>query len=94
MKIPAIVARLRRLGATPFQSCALLTMMDEGHLKPLLDATVAAFTDVEIGSYPAWYGAPYRTKLTFDGRDRARVEAARADLEAKIAPADVVGRDG
>lgn len=94
MKIPAIVARLRRLDATPFVSCALLTMMDEGHLKPLLDATVAAFADVEIGSYPAWYGASYRTKLTFDGRARDRVEAARAHLEATIAPAEIVGREG
>ena len=57
-------------------SHAVYTKMDEGELKPLLDQTVAAFPDVEVGSYPKWNDATYRTKLTFDGRDDARVIAA------------------
>ncbi|GAC1352978.1 MAG: molybdopterin-binding protein [Polyangiales bacterium] len=78
MKLSAVRARLRKTHphAVAYLSLSVFTDMDEGHLKHLLDAVVAQFTDVEVGSYPAWYGASYRTKLTFDGRDHARVQAA------------------
>jgi len=75
MKIPVVLAALR--GGRAFVSHAVYTRMDEGDLKPLLDQAVADFPDVEIGSYPAWNEPSYRTKLTFDGRDDARVLAAR-----------------
>lgn len=61
---------------TPFLSRAVYTNMDEGTLKPLLDAIVAAFPDVSVGSYPTWSDPSYRTKLTFDGTDAARLEQA------------------
>ena len=88
MKLSAVRARLRKkhAGNAAYVSRAVLTDMDEGHLKPLLDAVVARFADVEVGSYPAWYGAPYRTKLTFDGRDPVRVQAA-ADAFCETLPA-------
>ena len=35
------------------------------------------FPDVGVGSYPKWQDPTYRTKLTFDGRDVARVDEAR-----------------
>lgn len=76
LKLSSVRARLRPLGAQPFVSWAVFTDMDEGHLKPLLDDVVARFPDVSVGSYPTWIGAPYRTKLTFDARDGARVKAA------------------
>jgi len=62
--------------------------MDEGELKPLLDGTVARFTDVAIGSYPAWRDSAYGTKLTFDGRDAARVTAARDAFIASLPPGE------
>jgi molybdenum cofactor synthesis domain-containing protein len=80
MKIPVVLASLGKGRA--FVSHAVYTKMDEGDLKPLLDQTVAAFPDVEVGSYPKWGDPTYRTKLTFDGRDDARVLAA---LDAFIA---------
>jgi len=76
MKLSAVRARLRKLGARAYVSHAVFTDMDEGHLKPLLDEVVARFPDVEVGSYPTWVGAPYRTKLTFDARDATRVQEA------------------
>lgn len=76
LKLSAVRARLRKLGAQAFVSYAVFTDMDEGHLKPLLDAVVARFPDVEVGSYPTWIGAPYRTKLTFDSCDASRVKEA------------------
>ncbi len=61
--------RERLAGGVPFGSRAVYTQMDEGHLKPLLDAIVELHPNVEIGSYPKWGDPTYRTKLTFDARD-------------------------
>ncbi len=82
MKIPVLIERIGRDRA--FVSCAVYTGMDEGDLKTLLDRVVAAFPDVAVGSYPKWLGASYRTKLTFDGRDEARVKAARDSFVATL----------
>jgi len=82
MKLPVIVERVGRGQA--FVSRAVYTKMDEGDLKPLLDAVVAAFPDVSVGSYPKWMDAAYKTKLTFDGRDEARVDAARDAFVATL----------
>jgi molybdopterin-biosynthesis enzyme MoeA-like protein len=58
--------------------------MDEPDLKPLLDKTVAAHPDVGIGSYPKWFDARYKTKITFDATDEAKLEAAVADFLALL----------
>jgi len=78
MKLPVVVARIGGAGtASAFVSHAVYVKMDEGVLKPLLDRVVAAFVDVSVGSYPKWLDPTYKTKVTFDGRDEARVLAAR-----------------
>ncbi len=74
MKLPVVVSRIS--AGKPYISRAVYTQMEEGHLRPLLDAVVAAFPDVSVGSYPKWRDPYYKTKLTFDGRDEARVIAA------------------
>jgi molybdopterin-biosynthesis enzyme MoeA-like protein len=94
MKLGAVRARLRKTAGAAFVSHAVITDMDEGNLKPLLDATVAQFPDVEIGSYPAWIGAPYRTKLTFDGRDLDRVLAAADAFCAGLPAGEPKRREG
>jgi molybdenum cofactor synthesis domain-containing protein len=86
MKIPVVISRLS--GAAAFVSHAVYTKMDEGDLKPLLDSVVARFPDVEVGSYPKWHDPTYRTKLTFDGRDDARVIAARQAFIATLPPGE------
>ena len=40
--------------------------------------------DVDVGSYPKWLDPAYKTKLTFDGRDDARVGAARDAFVASL----------
>jgi molybdenum cofactor synthesis domain-containing protein len=85
MKIPVIVERLRAESPAPaYVSLAVYTMMDEGDLKPLLDAVVARFPDVAVGSYPKWMDPTYKTKLTFDGRDEVRARAARDAFVATL----------
>jgi molybdenum cofactor synthesis domain-containing protein len=87
-KIPLI---REELGADqPFVSHAVFTTLDEGTLKPMLDSVVAAHPDIEIGSYPRWGGFEYRTKLTFDGVDPARVQAARDAFAASLPEGAVV----
>ncbi len=75
MKLAVVVEKLGQDIA--FVSRAVYTKMDEGDLKALLDVIVARFPDVGVGSYPKWNEPSYKTKLTFDGRDPARVDAAR-----------------
>ncbi|WP_394843370.1 competence/damage-inducible protein A [Pendulispora brunnea] len=75
MKIPVLVEKLGQ--EVPYISTAVYTKMEEGDLKPLLDDVVAAFPEVDVGSYPKWLDPSYKTKVTFDGRDRAQVFAAR-----------------
>jgi len=68
--------RERLVAGTPFVSRSVYTNMDEGELKQLLDEVVHGHPGVEVGSYPKWSDPAYRTKLTFDGRDAAAVQAA------------------
>lgn len=84
MKLPVVVARMSEQRARAFVSHAAYVKMDEGELKPLLDRVVASFPDVSVGSYPKWHDPAYRTKLTFDGKDDARVIAARDAFVATL----------
>jgi molybdenum cofactor synthesis domain-containing protein len=87
MKLPVVVARIGSAARGPsFVSHAVYTRMDEGVLKPLLDQVVAAFSDVSVGSYPKWLDPAYKTKVTFDGQDEARVLSAR-DAFVALLPA-------
>ena len=68
----------------PFVSLAVLASFDEAELKPMLDAVVADHPDVDVGSYPRWGDAAWRTKLTFDGLAPERVRAARDAFVARV----------
>jgi molybdopterin-biosynthesis enzyme MoeA-like protein len=87
MKMAVVRQELR--GGLAVLSIALHTQLDEGNLKPHLDAVVAAHPDVAIGSYPKWRDDRYRTKVTFDGSDRARLDTARDALRAAL-PEDTI----
>jgi molybdopterin-biosynthesis enzyme MoeA-like protein len=82
MKLAVVRACLR--GPEPFVSRAVFTKLDEAELKPLLDRIVAQHPAVEVGSYPKWFDPSYKTKLTFDGRHLADVEAATAAFVALL----------
>jgi molybdopterin-biosynthesis enzyme MoeA-like protein len=66
-------------GPAPFVSRSVYTRLEEARLKGLIDAVVASYPDVEVGSYPRWFEPTYKTKVTFDARDAEAVEqSARA----------------
>jgi molybdenum cofactor synthesis domain-containing protein len=85
-----VLIRSELSGGVPFISLAVLTTLDEGQLKPMLDRVVEVHHAVEIGSYPKWSDAEYRTKLTFDGLVEAEVRAARDAFAASLPEGTVV----
>lgn len=91
LKMPLVQSELG--GGVPFVSVAVLTSLDEGVLKPLLDRVVAAHPGVDVGSYPRWNNLELRTKLTFDGVDEGRCCAARDAFVASL-PEDALVRLG
>jgi len=88
-KLSVLRAFLR--GPQAFCSRAVLTRLDEGKLKPLLDRVVAEHPGVDVGSYPKWFDASYKTKITFDSRDAAAVDAALEAFVATLAATDIAG---
>jgi molybdenum cofactor synthesis domain-containing protein len=78
------VVRLWVKGPLGFVSRAVFTQIEEAALKPLLDRVVSRHSAVEIGSYPKWFDPTYKTKVTFDGREHALVEAAVSDFLALL----------
>lgn len=79
-----------RLQGAPIHARAIYFSVGEGTLAEHLDATVAAFPSVGIGSYPRFDACGYRVKVTFDGRDAAAVRAAFDLLKARLPPEVVV----
>ena len=73
-----------RFRATPVVSARLFVLGDEGELAPHLDATVAAFPAVKIGSYPRFSEKEFRVMLTLDGAERDSVVAAARDLAGRL----------
>lgn len=83
--------RLReRFRVTPIHSKALYFTVGEGTLAEHLDATVARYPAVGIGSYPRFDDADHRVKVTFDGRDPAQVRAACEFLKTRLPPDTIV----
>jgi molybdenum cofactor synthesis domain-containing protein len=80
-----------RFRQAPIFSSALYFAIGEGALAEHLDATVARFPSVAIGSYPRFdEGCDHKVKVTFDGRSQAEVQAAHAFLRGCLAPSVVV----
>jgi molybdenum cofactor synthesis domain-containing protein len=79
-----------RFRTAPFYSRALFFSVGESVLAEHLDATVAAFPTVAIGSYPRFDDADHRVKVTFDGRIDADVRAAAAFLKARLPHESIV----
>lgn len=73
-----------RFRTSPVTLAKIYVAADEGTIAPALDAVVAAFTDVKLGSYPRFDEREFRVMLTLEGRDGARVAAAQQDLVAKL----------
>jgi molybdenum cofactor synthesis domain-containing protein len=76
-------------GVPPIYSRAVFSREPEGPIADLLDAVVAAFPAVEVGSYPHIDAPDYKVKITLDGRDERAVDSATAELAARLGAAVV-----
>ena len=86
-------SRIRdRYRTAPIFTRALYFGIGEGALAEHLDAAVARFPAVAIGSYPRFDAADHRVKVTFDGRDQAEVRLAAAFVRERLPP-DAVLRE-
>ncbi len=80
--------------AAPFQLACVYVAIPEDRFATALDRIALEHGDVEIGSYPRFDDADHRVRVTFEAKDRARVEQAeRAFLDA-LPPGAVVRREG
>lgn len=82
MKLMVVRSRVR--GTSQFFGREVYTKIDEPDLKPLLDRVVAAHPDVDVGSYPKWFDSRYKTKVTFDATDPAKLDAAVSDFLSEL----------
>jgi molybdopterin-biosynthesis enzyme MoeA-like protein len=76
MKLAVVAAHLP--AHAEYISRAVYINTEESALVAWIDETVRSFPSVEIGSYPKWFDTTYKTKITFDGRDAALLDAALA----------------
>jgi molybdenum cofactor synthesis domain-containing protein len=79
-----------RFRAVPVMAARLYVDVDEGELAPHLDAIVAQYPGVKIGSYPRFSERDFRVLLTLEGHDD--VAAAFAALAERLG-AHVVRRE-
>jgi molybdenum cofactor synthesis domain-containing protein len=92
--VPSIFRRkfeaIRELFRTrPIHARVVYSREGESPIADALDAVVAAWPAVEVGSYPNIDTPDYKVKITLDGRDRDLVDAATAELVERLGPAVV-----
>jgi len=73
-----------RFREAPVIAARIFTLGDEGELAPHLDAIVAAYPSVRIGSYPRFAEQEFRVMLTLEGRDGADVLTATRALAGRL----------
>jgi molybdenum cofactor synthesis domain-containing protein len=87
-KFDAVKERFRQ--RTTAHVRRVFCMAEEGALAAHLDAVVAGFAGVDVGSYPRFDALDYRVIVTLESRDAAAADAACAFLVARLAPNVVV----
>src|SRR5512143_136043 len=87
-KFDAIRERFR---VAPFFVRRVYCQADEGTIARHLDAVVADFPGVAVGSYPRFGEADFRVLVTLESKDEAHVAAAAEDLVRRL-PAGIVVR--
>jgi molybdenum cofactor synthesis domain-containing protein len=80
-----------RFAASPYFLRVVFTSDGEGAIAEHLNATMAAFPELMLGSYPKIGDPEYSVKLTLESKDRDYVERALAHL-LRLLPAGAVVR--
>jgi molybdenum cofactor synthesis domain-containing protein len=80
-----------RFTATPYTLRVIYTREGEGSIAEHLNATLAAFPELLLGSYPKLSHPEYSVKLTLESKDPEYVDRALAHL-LQLLPADAIVR--
>ncbi len=73
-----------RFRAAPVTAARLYVDVEEGELAPHLDAIVARFASVRVGSYPRFSERDFRVLVTLEGADASDVRAAFDALAERL----------
>jgi molybdenum cofactor synthesis domain-containing protein len=80
-----------RFSATPYTMRVIYTREGEGTIAEHLNATLAAFPELLLGSYPKLSHPEYTVKLTLESKDPEYVDRALAHL-LQLLPAEAIVR--
>jgi molybdenum cofactor synthesis domain-containing protein len=83
-----------RFVGVPFHLKVVYTREGEGTIAEYLNATLARYPDLLLGSYPKIGNPEYMVKVTLESRDRAYVEAALSHLLGLLPEGAVVRTEG
>ena len=73
-----------RFREAPYFLKQVFTSAEEGAIAAHLDAVVAKFPGVQVGSYPRFDASEYKVKVTLESKESALVEEATAQLVAAL----------
>jgi FAD synthetase len=79
-----------RFAAAPYHLRVLYTQEFESTIADSLNQTLAAFPELQLGSYPKLNEPDYRVRITLESKDRNYVERALAHLIDLLPPEAVV----
>ena len=82
------------LDAPPFHLACVYLAIGEARFAQALDRVSREHPQVDIGSYPRFDDADHRVKVTFEGKDAGRIEAALCDFLAVLPQGAVVRCEG
>jgi molybdenum cofactor synthesis domain-containing protein len=82
------------LKGAPFHLACLYLRLGEDRIADPLGRVARAHPDVEIGSYPRFDGADHLVRVTLEGRDRRRVQAAALEAVAALPDGAVLRSEG
>jgi len=86
-----VVSLRDRFRTTPYYLRQVLVRENETRIAEFLNATLLAFPELLLGSYPKLTDPEYRVRLTLESKDESYVERALADLVGRL-PAGCVFR--
>jgi molybdenum cofactor synthesis domain-containing protein len=89
-KFTAIRERFRE---APWHTRRVYCQSDEGALAAHLDAIVAAFPGVSVGSYPRLERVEFKVIVTIEGKDAAVVDRATDELVRRLPEGVVVNKE-
>ena len=79
-----------RFRDAPFHLCSVFVDMAEGTLADHLNALLLRHPEIMLGSYPEFFNAEYKVKVTLESKDRAYVERAVEDFLQRLPALAVV----